>query len=360
MGSRSRKPQCNPYRPSTSASKLSFRDRWGELFVSTADLRQSESVCAVVSDFRPDAVVHLAECPSAPYSMLSANHSRFVQTNNIGSTLNVLYALRDLAPEAHLLKLGTMGEYGAAQLPISEGNIDISYKGKSSSIPFPQRAHSWYHLSKVHDSNNIRFACETWGIRSTDIMQGIVYGISTPLMGADRGFATRVDFDQYFGTIVHRFCAQAVAGIPLTVYGKGSQNKGILSLRDSMQCMSLLLENPPQLGEYRVVNQLSEVVTVLEIANVVVKKAAEMGLKAEINHVDNIRHERDDPHTMTVDSQVLPSLGFRQSSTVENEVPLMIERMMENSGRIEERIAVIQPTYDWKKLRGSIPASPPC
>jgi len=219
------------------------------------DLTDPQFTNDIVKNFQPEGVVHLAEQPSAPFSMIDQQHTTYTQSNNVIGTLNVIYAIKNFVPKAHLVKLGTMGEYGYDHgLDITEGFMEVEFRGKKATIPFPRLAGSWYHWSKVHDSNNIMFACKLWGLRSTDVMQGVVYGTRTHEITNKENF-TRFDFDEVFGTAINRFCAQAVIGHPLTVYGKGGQTRGFLALVDSIQCISILLKNPADEGQYRVVNQ---------------------------------------------------------------------------------------------------------
>lgn len=231
-----------------------FAAKWGKTPLFRAgDLTDWDFVRQLFEDFQPEAVVHFGECPSAPYSMIDVHHATWVQTNNIVGTFNILFAMQELAPESHLVKLGTMGEYGTPNVDIPEGFFEIEYRGRKDRLPFPRQAGSWYHWSKVHGSNNIMFACKIWGLRSTDIMQGVVYGTRIDEMDSEP-LLTRLDFDQCFGTAINRFCCQAVIGEPLTPFGKGHQRRGFLPLRDSMQCLTLAIENPPEAGEYRVFN----------------------------------------------------------------------------------------------------------
>src|SRR6266571_6668553 len=206
-------------------TKLTFVD---------GDLRNYRDVAKVVKESRPDAIVHLGEQPSAPYSMIDQEHAVFTQGNNVVGTLNILFAMRELAPNAHLVKLGTMGEYGTPGIDIPEGFFDIEYRGRKALLPFPRQAGSFYHLSKVHDSANVALACRIWGLMSTDVMQGVVYGTRTSEI-TDNKLMTRFDFDEVFGTVINRFCAQAVIGYPLTPYGKGRQRRGFIAVVDSIQ-----------------------------------------------------------------------------------------------------------------------------
>ena len=193
---------------------------------------------------KPDAIVHFGEQRSAPYSMIDREHAVYTQVNNVVGTLNLMYAIAEVNPEIHLVKLGTMGEYGYPNIDIEEGFIEITHKGRTDVLPYPKQPGSFYHLSKVHDSANIMFACRVWGLRSTDLNQGIVYGQSTPETDLDPVLATRFDYDGVFGTVLNRFCVQAVMGYPLTVYGAGGQTRGMLNIRDTLACVTLALEQP--------------------------------------------------------------------------------------------------------------------
>ena len=207
-----------------------FQERFGRrLTFWEGDLRDHQFVEEIFRDFEPEAVVHLGECPSAPYSMVDRDHTVFVQTNNIVTTFNLLFAIREVTPDAHLLKLGTMGEYGTPNVDIPEGFFEIDYNGRSDRLPFPRQAGSWYHWSKVHGSNNVMFACRIWGLRATDVMQGVVFGTRIDGHADDERLRTRLDFDEAFGTAINRFCCEAVVGHPLTPFGKGHQKRGFLA-----------------------------------------------------------------------------------------------------------------------------------
>src|SRR5215211_2910179 len=220
----------------------------------------------VVRDFQPEAVVHFGEQRSAPYSMIDRQHAVFTQTNNITGTLNLLYALADHAPDSHLVKLGTMGEYGTPNIDIEEGYITIEHKGRSDTLPFPKQPGSWYHASKVHDSHNIMLGCKIWGLRATDLNQGVVYGLDTPEIAYDERLRTRFDYDGVFGTALNRFLVQAVAGLPLTIYGQGGQTRGFLDIRDTLACVELAIRHPAARGEFRVFNQFTEQFNVADLA----------------------------------------------------------------------------------------------
>jgi UDP-sulfoquinovose synthase len=311
-----------------------------------ADLRDYSVVERIFKEFQPDAVVHLGECPSAPYSMVDVHHATFVQVNNVVSTFNLMFAIRDLRPEAHLLKLGTMGEYGTPNVDIPEGFFEIEYRGRRDRMPFPRQPGSFYHLSKVHGSNNIMFACKVWKLRATDVMQGVVFGTRIDEMGSDERLLTRLDFDESFGTAINRFCCQAVIGHPLTPFGRGHQKRGFLPLRDSMQCLTLALENPPQAGEYRVFNQFEEVYDLTELAEKVRRVAEQLGLKVEIHNLENPRKEMEE-HYYKPDHQNLRDLGYKPTHDVEAEMKIMLADLMKYRDRIEGKREVLIPKIRW-------------
>jgi UDP-sulfoquinovose synthase len=278
--------------------------------VTEGDLTDWELVQDVFGSFRPDAVVHYGEMPSAPYSMKDRSHAVFTQTNNVVGTLNVLWAIRDLAPECHLVKLGTMGEYGTPDIDIEEGYIELRHNGRSDYLPFPKVPGSMYHLSKVHDSHNIHFACRVWGLRATDLHQGVVYGIQTDETRLDDRLATRFDYDDVFGTALNRFCVQAVIGHPLTVYGTGHQTRGYLNIVDTLRCVELAVLHPAEFGELRVFNQFTESFSIMELAELVQKAGAKYGLDVDIRPVDNPRVELEDHYYNPAHTKLL-DLGLR-------------------------------------------------
>jgi UDP-sulfoquinovose synthase len=284
-----------------------------EIGVTEGDLVDWELTTDLFRTFRPEAVVHYGEMPSAPYSMRDRDHAVFTQQNNVVNTLNVIYAIRDITPDAHLVKLGTMGEYGTPNIDIEEGFIEIRHKGREDYLPFPKLPGSMYHLSKVHDSHNIHFACRVWGMRATDLNQGVVYGIHTDQTRLDDRLMTRFDYDDVFGTALNRFCLQAVIGHPLTVYGKGGQTRGYLNIVDTMRCVELAVTNPADPGEMRVFNQFTEQFSVLELAQHVQKAGAEVGIDVRVEAIDNPRFELEEhyynaAHTKLLDLGLKPHL----------------------------------------------------
>lgn len=311
------------------------------------DLLDYQFVSDVIRQTKPDSIVHLAEQPSAPYSMIDRDHGVYTQYNNVVNTLNVLYAMREYAPESHLVKLGTMGEYGTPNLEIPEGFFEVEYKGRKDVLSFPRQPNSIYHLSKVHDSANILFTCRVWNLCSTDIMQGVVYGTRTPEM-IDDSLLTRFDFDETFGTVINRYCAQAVIDHPLTPYGKGRQKRGFIDLIDSIQCLTIAVENPASRGEYRVFNQLDDVYDVTELAEYVVRAGRKLGLNVRIQPVPNPRLEKEE-HYYQVEHTHLKNLGFRPTRSINETITIILRDLMRYKYRIIEKKESILPRTRWSK-----------
>lgn len=317
------------------------------------DLRSYKMVEDMLRKFQPDTIVHLAECPSAAYSMIDAQHATFVQTNNITTTFNLLFAIHKTCPDAHLIKLGTMGEYGTPNIDIPEGFFDIEYRGRYDRLPFPRQASSWYHWSKVHGSNNVMFACKIWKLKATDIMQGIVFGTRIDEMGDNDQLLTRLDFDQAFGTILNRFCCQAVIGHPLTLYGTGTQRRGFISLRDSMECLALSIEHPPEAGEYRVFNQFQEIYQVSELASKVQKLAEKIGLETSIFNIEDPRQESECRY-YKADRQRLIDFGYMCANDIEAELSIMIQDLSKYQDRIKAKKNVFVPDVWWNGQRKKV------
>jgi UDP-sulfoquinovose synthase len=311
----------------------------------------------VIKQTRPDSIVHLAEQPSAPFSMIDRNHAIYSQHNNIEGTLNVLYAMKDVVPECHLVKLGTMGEYGTPNIDIPEGFFEVEFRGRKDILPFPRQAHSMYHLSKVHDSANVMFACRVWKLCSTDIMQGVVYGTRTNEM-IDDSLMTRFDFDESFGTVINRYCAEALIGLPLTPYGQGKQKRGFIDLVDSIQCLTIAIENPAARGEYRVFNQLDEVHSISELAEIVSTVAKKLGIDTEIKNLENPRTEKAE-HYYKVDNENLKKLGFKPTRKIQETVEIMLKDLSKHKDRILEKREAILPKTKWYEDPTKPVAQPP-
>ncbi len=309
------------------------------------DIAEGTFIADVAREFQPDLIVHYGEQPSAPWSMKSVDHAVTTQANNVIGSLKLLWAMRDHAPDAHLVKLGTMGEYGTPNIDIEEGFIEIEHKGRRDTLPYPKLPGSLYHLSKVHDSHNIHFACRVWGLRSTDLNQGVVYGVETPETRLDERLVTRFDYDELFGTALNRFAVQAVIGHPLTVYGKGGQTRGFLNILDTLQCVELTAANPPAPGEYRVFNQFTETFTVADLAERVRHAAGEVGIEARVDHLRNPRLELEEHYYNPTHTKLL-SLGLRPTLLTET----LIESMLEVIQRYRDRVIpdVIDPVTQWR------------
>ena len=319
-----------------------------ELPTYVGDLCDGDFVDEMIRDFDPDTVVHYAEQSSAPYSMLDREHAIYSQTNNVVGTLNVLYAIANHNRDIHLVKLGTMGEYGTPNIDIEEGWLQVTHRGRSDRVLYPKRPGSFYHLSKVHDSHNIEFACRIWGLRATDLNQGVVYGQETEETVLHPDLATRFDYDGIFGTVLNRFTIQAVLGHPLTVYGHGGQTRGLINIVDTVQCIRLAAEHPAEAGEFRVFNQFTEQMSVMQIAEAV---AAAYPGECRIEHVDNPRVEAEEhyyraAHTGLLDLGLVPHLL--------NET--LIDSLFHIAERHRDRVSMeaIRPTVHWRTTSSAL------
>jgi UDP-sulfoquinovose synthase len=316
-----------------------------EIECFSGDICEYDFLSGVMKRFSPDAVVHFAEQRAAPYSMIDRKHAVFTQVNNVVGTLNLLFALREFRPDCHLVKLGTMGEYGTPNIDIEEGYITIEHNGRKDVLPFPKQPGSFYHLSKVHDSHNIMFACRIWGLRATDLNQGVVYGTMTDESARDEDLINRFDYDEIFGTVLNRFCAQAAVGHPLTVYGKGGQTRGYLDIRDTVRCIELACLNPARPGECRVYNQFTEQFSVLELANLVQAAGRKMGLDVEINHLPDPRVEAEE-HYYNARHSKLVELGLKPHLLSESLLDSLLNIAMRYSERIDQSLFL--PRVNWR------------
>jgi len=312
--------------------------------IKSGDMIDKFRLNTLIGEFQPDVIVHLAQIPSAPYSMIGSHKAFRVQHNNVLGTLNLLYTIHEFCPNTHLIKLGTMGEYGLPNIDITEGDIEITHNGRSDKLPFPCQPLSFYHASKVHDSVNIRLACKIWGLRCTDVMQGVVYGTSTEQ--TKKYGHTRFDFDECFGTVINRFCAQTVIGHPVTVYGGGNHKRALLPLDDSMQCLDIICNNEPEAGEYRVVNQYEQYLSMNELARIVQGNANKHGLYPEIVHIENPRVESDNHH-YNPQRQRLIDMGYKPTMQIDTMVQGMIEDLLPHKERIAKYRDIIMPRTRW-------------
>lgn len=324
-----------------------WRDLTGksiDLFIG--DITNYDFLSKALHQFEPQAIVHFGEQRSAPFSMIDREHAVLTQVNNVVGTLNILYALREDFPDCHLVKLGTMGEYGTPNIDIEEGYITIEHNGRKDTLPYPKQPGSMYHLSKVHDSHNIHFACRIWGLRATDLNQGVVYGVLTEETGMDELLINRLDYDGVFGTALNRFCIQAAIGHPLTVYGKGGQTRGFLDIRDTVRCVELALATPAAEGEFRVFNQFTEQFSVGDLALLVKKAGNSLGLDVEVRHLDNPRVEREE-HYYNAKNTNLLSLGLQPHYLSEALLDSLLNFAVKYQNRVDNN--QILPKVSWRR-----------
>jgi UDP-sulfoquinovose synthase len=314
-----------------------------KLFIG--DITNYDFLSKALQKFQPESIAHFGEQRSAPFSMIDREHAVLTQTNNVVGTLNLLYAIHDFLPDCHLVKLGTMGEYGTPNIDIEEGYITIEHNGRKDTLPYPKQPGSFYHLSKVHDSHNIHFACKVWGIRATDLNQGVVYGVLTDETALDELLINRLDYDGVFGTALNRFCIQAAIGHPLTVYGKGSQTRGFLDIRDTVRCLELAISNPAERGEFRVFNQFTEQFSVEELAQKVKQASTALGLTVEIKSIDNPRIEKEE-HYFNAKNTNLLELGLQPHLLSDSLLDSLLNFAIKYQQRVDQN--QILPKVLWK------------
>ncbi|ETX13460.1 NAD-dependent dehydratase [Roseivivax halodurans JCM 10272] len=314
--------------------------------VRIGDLDDWSFISSIFEEFKPDSIIHYAEQPSAPYSMLDRRAARLTLDNNLGVTFNVIQAMAEYTPEAHLVKLGTMGEYGTPNIDIEEGWIEIEHKGRSDKFLFPRAAGSFYHTTKVLDTDMLWFYVRVWGLRVTDLMQGPVYGLATEESGEDDRLYSFLNYDEVFGTVLNRFMVQAVAGYPLTVYGRGGQTRGYLHLKDALQCVQLAVETPADKGELRVFNQFVETFSVNDLAELVRKSGERLGLQVEVKNLPNPRKEAEE-HYYNPAHTGLIDLGLQPNKLTDE----VVDHMMEITMRYRDQISTdrIFRGVKWKK-----------
>jgi UDP-sulfoquinovose synthase len=298
------------------------------------DLAKWEFVETIFSEFKPQAIVHYAEQPAAPYSMLNRQAATLTLRNNLLVTANVIFAVREFCPEAHIVKLGTMGEYGTPNIDIEEGWLKVDHKGRQHKFLYPRQASSLYHTTKIMDTDLLWFYVRTWGLRVTDLMQGPVYGIFTAESENDASLLPFFNYDEIFGTVLNRFVVQAVAGYPLTVFGKGGQTRGYLNIKDTLNCIRLSLDNPADKGELRIFNQFTETFSVNELAEKVKAAGTSRGVRVEIQHVENPRIELDE-HYYNPRHTGLLELGLKPHYLTEEVLAQMMKFAIKHKNRIK-------------------------
>lgn len=325
--------------------------RWHDLTGKSIDLFIGDItnygfLFQALKKFEPEAIVHFGEQRSAPFSMIDREHAVLTQVNNVVGTLNLLYAMQQDFPDCHLVKLGTMGEYGTPNIDIEEGYITIEHNGRKDTLPYPKQPGSMYHLSKVHDSHNIHFACKVWGLRATDLNQGVVYGVLTEETGMDELLINRLDYDGVFGTALNRFCIQAAIGFPLTVYGKGGQTRGFLDIRDTVRCVELAIANPAESGQFRVFNQFTELFSVGDLAVMVKNAATTIGLDVAIDHLDNPRVEKEEHYFYAKNTSLL-SLGLEPHYLSDSLLDSLLNFASKYHNRVDKN--QILPKVSWRR-----------
>lgn len=314
----------------------------GEMEMWICDVAENRSLLyKIMEEFKPDTIVHYAEQPSAPYSQMDAGACVYTQRNNVVGTLNVLMSVLHSERDIHIVKLGTMGEYGTPNIDIEEGWLDVEHKGRTDRVLFPKRPGSWYHLSKVHDSHNLEYACRTWGLRVTDLNQGVVYGTETDESQLNANLATAFHYDAIFGTVINRFITQAVVGVPLSVYGTGGQTRGFLAIRDTLRCVQLACENPAASGEFRVMNQFTEQFSVLDLARRIGDLA---GVKYSC--IPNPRVEKED-HYYNPKHTALEDLGLEPTLLTDQVLMEMLAKVGEHAEKINHEAFL--PTVKWRQ-----------
>ena len=316
-----------------------------QIILETGDLINDRFVYNLLNQHKPDAIIHYGEQPSAPYSMKGLRQAVFTQHNNVIGNLNLLFAIKSCCPDTHLIKLGTMGEYGTPNIDIEEGYLDIMHNGREDTVLFPKKPFSFYHLSKVHDSNNIYFVCKNWNLRATDLNQGYVYGIDTDETILGDNINTSFHYDDIFGTVLNRFCVQAVAGIPLTVYGKGQQKRACLNIKDTIKCVEIAIENPANHGEYRVFNQFTETFSINELAKLVQDSCHEFKIDVQVDHIKNPRIEAEE-HYYNPKNNKLLELGLKPNLLSSKVIKSMVKNILNNKDNINRDI--ILPKIKWK------------
>ncbi|MGB3681006.1 MAG: NAD-dependent epimerase/dehydratase family protein [Rubrobacteraceae bacterium] len=315
-----------------------------QIEVVIGDCLDYRMLSGVFRDFQPEAVIHYAEQPSGPYSMIDFDAAKRTLDNNLGVTFNVIWAVMEHAPECQIIKLGTMGEYGTPNIDIEEGWLEVEHNGRGHTFLYPRQAGSLYHTTKVLDTDLLWFYVRTYGLRVTDLMQGPVYGLSTDEADQDERLLPNFHYDDIFGTVVNRFLVQAVAGIPLTVYGKGGQIRGYLNLKDTLQCVELAMNNPVERGGLRILNQFTEQFSVNELADQVQRVGNEMGLGVEVKSIENPRKEAEEHYYNPKHSGLL-ELGLEPHYMTDEVIGEMLERVIRYKDRIDGR--KILPRVKW-------------
>ena len=283
----------------------------------------------------PETVMHYAEQPSAPYSLINYKYANITIYNNLLVTNNLMFALRDFSRGTHVVHIGTMGEYGTPNIDIEEGWLEIEHKGRKDKFLYPRQASSLYHTTKIMDTDLMWFGVRMWDLRITDLMQGPVYGIETPESAVNHKLRTIFNYDEIFGTILNRFIVQALVDYPLTVYGKGGQTRGYLNINDTLKCVHMSEKTAAQQGELRIFNQIMETFSVNQLADKVQHVGKALGYDVKINHMENPRKEAEE-HYYNPTYQGLVEIGVKPhylTDEVMTGMMRVVERYKENIRR---------------------------
>lgn len=312
-----------------------------DISVFIGDIGDYEFLVGTVKAFAPDTIIHYGEIPSAPYSMLNYNTSWETIQNNLRATLTVMWVLKNINPDIHLIKLGTMGEYGTPNIDIEEGFLEIETSGRKDRLPFPKLPGSFYHLSKVQDSDMLYLGVRMWGLRVTDLNQGPVYGLATNETPADpkNRLLPHFHYDEFWGTVLNRFIVQAAIGAPLSVYGKGGQKRGFLNIVDTLQCVRLATENAPKRGTFSVMNQFTEIFSVNELAEKVKASARNLGIDVTIKNYPNPRKELEDHYYHAKNTNLL-NLGLQPTLLTDSVINGILKIALNHKDSIQRDSAV--------------------
>lgn len=322
--------------PNLHERTRSWKDVSGsDIDVFIGDLASWEFISGIFRQWKPEVIVHYAEQPSAPYSMLNRESATLTLSNNIGVTSNVIFAVREFCPDAHIIKLGTMGEYGTPDIDIEEGWIDIEHKGRQDRFLYPRQAGSLYHTTKVMDTDLLWYYVRTWGLRVTDLMQGPVYGVYTEESRQQESLMTIFSYDELFGTVLNRFVVQAVAGYPLTVYGKGGQTRGYLNLIDTLNCVRLAADAPAKQGELRIFNQFTETFSVNDLAERIQRVGNSLGLDVQVQSLPNPRNEQEEHYYNPAHTGLL-ELGLEPHFLTDEVLGEMMQMVMKHRDNIQK------------------------
>jgi len=322
----------------------SFTDQ--TIKIKIGDCTNYQFIQKLFKEFKPEAVIHYAEQPSAPYSMIGHKEASLTLNNNLDSTLNIIFGVIEEVPDCHIIKLGTMGEYGTPNIDIEEGWIEIDHNGRKDTFLYPRQTGSLYHTTKIMDTDLLWFYVRTYGIKVTDLMQGPVYGLSTTESDLNDNLLPNFHYDDIFGTALNRFLVQSVAGIPLTVYGEGGQTRGYLNINDTMQCVSLSMLEPPNKGDLRIFNQFTEIFSVNALAEKVKTVGNSMGLNVDVKNYPNPRKEAED-HYYNPKHTGLMELGLKPNYLTDDVIYGMLEKIIQYKDNIVSNR--ILPRISWNK-----------